>query len=301
MVNPTGDFPDWMRGILLMGVDASGNPVGVLVDSDGNLNAILKGQGATGLQTIAVDAAGRIEVFILDAQSQWGDVLRIGNAELASRLGSPKSWDWRGDVVYHNDFSRGMGNILQYANGTGAAIALSPLYWVNGGYSLKLTGGSTAPGTAYIDVLIDHPPSGRMGLECHFSGDTDIDYVQLLLFPHVGSQTYYAGLMVTMDGVPDVSFQNSTGAWEDIGVSYFGTVPESFNHFKIVADFDTGYYLRALWGHTQYDLSAEAMYHAYGGYLDQVYARFLIHSTLGNNESRYLDYITVTVNEPDNA
>ena len=41
MVNPAQDWPDFTRATLLVGVDSSGNPVGVLVDSDGNLSALI--------------------------------------------------------------------------------------------------------------------------------------------------------------------------------------------------------------------------------------------------------------------
>ena len=389
MVEPIGDWPDFTRVTLIVGKDAAGNPVGVFVDSVGNLAAILKGQkpdtalatvaldaagriimvpygttevsgtatvtqaakdrevqGADGatlrtlavdasgqlvmvprgqsgnymaidasgfmtailkgayagdLHTMAVDAAGRLEAFILDSQSQWGDVLRIGNAELASRLGSAKSWDWRGDLVYFNDFSRGLGNILKYYNGTGSGIALDPTYWVNGGYSLKLTGGSDGAGDAYIDVLIDHPPSRKLGLEVHVSGDISFEYLYIRLEVRIGAWASFAGLKLLPPGAPDVLYLNDANAWVKIGDSYFGTVPESFNHLKIVADFDTGYYLRALWGHTEYDLSAQAVYKAASSYLDQIYARIYLKSTAASNQVRYIDYVAVTVGEPDNA
>lgn len=298
MVNPAQDWPDFTRAMLLVGVDTSGNPIGVLVDDDGNLSAVLKGAGPTGLTTIGVDANGRIEVFLLDAQSQWGDVLRIGNAELAVRLGSSKSWDWRGNEIYYNDFRQGTGNILKYNNGTGSSIALDPALWVNGGFALKMTGGSDGDGDAYLDVLIDHPPSKQIGLEAHFSGNPTFDYVYLRLEYRIAGTGWYAGLRLKVDGVPDVAYLNSSGAWVDIGVSYPGTAAEAFNHFKIVADFDTGKYVRAMWGKTEYDLSAQALQSTYLGNLDQITARFYVKSTSGENEYRYLDYLRVTVDEP---
>lgn len=298
MVLPTGDFPDFMHGVVLLGVDASGNPVGVLVDTDGNLNAILKGQGATGLQTISVDAAGRIEVFILDAQSQWGDVLRTGNAELAARLGSPKCWDWRGDQYYLNDFSRGTGNILKYPAGTGSEITISPDYWLTGGYSLKMTGGSDGDEWAYINLYLDHPPSLMMGLEVQISGDNNFDHFYVQMKRYLGGKIYWAALKLEPNGVPDMFILNDAGGWTDIGDSYNGVNIEMFNHMKIVANFDDLRYERAMWGDTEVDLTAYDLYQSGTGYLNQVIITCHLQARSGNNDTRYLDYVLCTVNEP---
>lgn len=342
MVNPAQDWPDFTRATLLVGVDAAGDPIGVLVDSDGNLSALLKGEtalgalkalrvdddgqmimipcGATGnylnvdasgfltavlkgafagdLHTIAVDVNGRIEAFVLDGESQWGQVLKVGNADLASRLGSSQSWDWRGNQIYYNDFGQGTGNVLRYYNGLGSGIALDPALWVNGGFSLKMTGGSNGDGDAYIDVMIDRPPSKQMGLEVHFSGDPSFEYVYARLEYRYSYLAYRAGLRVTVDGFPDVAYLDSEDVWQDIGASYPGIAAENFNHLKIVADFGTGKYMRAMWGHTEFDLSAFALRGEELGWLDQITARFYVKSTAGKNEFRYLDYLRVTVGEP---
>lgn len=298
MVSPTGDFPDFTRGVLLLGVDASGDPVGVLVDSDGNLNAILKGQGATGLQTISVDADGRIEVFILDAQSQWGDVLRTGNAELAARLGSAKSWDWRGNQYYLNDFSKGTGNILKYPAGTGSAITVDPTYWMTGGYSLKMVGGSDGDEWAYINLHLDHPPSLVMGVEVQISGDNDFDHFYIQMKRYLSGKIYWAALKVEPNGAPDMFILNDTGTWTDVGDNFLGVNIEMFNHMKLVANFDDLRYERAMWGSTEVDLTSYPLYQSGTGYLNQVIITCHLQARSGNNDVRYLDYVLCTVDEP---
>jgi len=273
--------------------------VDIAVDANGNLSAVLKGQYAGDLHVIAVDAQGRIEAFGLDSEDQWGQTLCIGNAELAGRLQSPKAWDWRGNVYYQNDFRHGIGNVLKYGGGTGTAIALNATYWINGGYSLKLTGGSDGNLDAYINVLLDHPPSDRLGLEAFFSCTTDFDYIYLKLILYKAGKIYHAGLMLDSVAPPSVKYINSAGVWTTIGTSFVGVSINAFNHMKIVADFSTFKYIRAMWGDTEYDLSAQSVYQPSTGYLNQMIAEFYLKSRSGHNDVCYLDYLICTVGEPD--
>lgn len=301
MVNPAVDFPDFTKALLLVGVDAAGDQVGVLVDSAGNINAILKGQGATGLQTIAVDENGRLETFILDAQSQWGDVLRVGNAELAARLGSAKSWDWRGDQYFYTDFSKGGGNILKYPAGTGSEIVIDPTYWVNGGYSLKMVGGSDGDEWAYFNLYLDHPPSLMMGLEVNISGDNGYEYFYIRMKSYIGGKIYWGALKLEIDGAPHMYILNDAGDWTDVGINYLGVNIEMFNHLKLVVNFDAKTYERVMWADTEVDVSGYDLYQLGGGFLNQVIITCHLQARSGNNDVRYLDYLLCTVNEPSNV
>lgn len=297
MVEPAQDWPDFTRATLLVGVDSSGNPVGVLVDSDGNLNAILKGQGATGLQTIAVDADGRIEAFILDAESQWGDVLRIGTAELAARLGSLRVWDWRGQTLHSSDFAQGMGNVLKYPDGTGSAITLDPVFWQTGGYSVKLVGGSDGDHYARVDFLIEHPPSLQMGLEACFSYVSNFDDFKIEMRRYLDNKVYIAAIRHNRS-TNRIQYQDSAGAWQDIANPFFLAGGEQFHRLKVVADFDTKKYVRILYADAEYDASALDLYQSGVGYLSTVYCEIKFTSRSGNNDVAYLDSYIVTVNEP---
>lgn len=68
MVGTTRDFPDFTHGILLLGVDGLGNQVGVLLDSTGQLFAILRGTDGSGdLQNVRVDGDGQLYVVLQGA------------------------------------------------------------------------------------------------------------------------------------------------------------------------------------------------------------------------------------------
>ena len=297
MVQPAADFPDFTHGILLLGVDGDGNQVGVLLDSDGNLNCILKGQGTEGLETIAVDSEGRIEVFILDSESQWGDVLRVGNAEMAARLGSPRAWDWRGQTLHFNDFSRGMGNVLKYPSGAGSAVTVDPTYWITGGYSVKLVAGSDSDHYARVDFLIEHPPSLRMGLEASFSYEAQLDDFKIEMRRYLDNKIYWAAVRFNRS-TSRVQYLDSDGNWQDIANPFFLSGEEQFHRLKVVADFSTFKYVRVLYADAEYDASDIDLYQWGAGYLSTVYCEIRMTGRSGNNDVAYLDSYVVTVGEP---
>ena len=298
MVASPPDWPDFTKAILLVGVDVSGDPVGVLVDSAGNLNAILKGQGVGGLTTVAVDANGRLETFILDQEDQWGDVIRIGTAELASRLGGLMKWDWRGNVVYSYDFGQGFGHHLQYPSGTGASIALDPVFWLHGGYSCKLIGGSDGAREARIRGITSHCPADRVGLQVCVSLIGSPESVTIELRRWSGGKVYYTNARWDRANFK-AQYRDDAGAYQDLGDCLLGGEDEAFTYLKVVSDIGTLKYSRALFGAVQYDLTSYDLYQSGTGFLHSLYYDVSVISRSGNNDGCYVDSIVVTSNEPE--
>ena len=63
------EVPDWYRTVALIGQDEDGNPLVVLLDSTGAIIAVMKGEYAGDLKSIAVDESGRIVAVIRDPTS----------------------------------------------------------------------------------------------------------------------------------------------------------------------------------------------------------------------------------------
>lgn len=297
MVAAAKDWPDFTRATLLVGVDEDGNPLGVLVDDAGNLTAVLKGVGAEGLQTIGVDSQGRIEVFILDNESQWGDVLRIGNAEMAARLGSARAWDWRGQTLHYNDFGRGMGNVIRYPQGAGADFSIDPVYWVSGGYSLMMTAGSDGERYARVDFAVEHPPSLQMGLEACWSCTGPGELFKIEMRRGVGGWVWIAAIRHNYD-LNRVQYRDSAGDWQSIANPYYFDGGEKFHRIKVVADFDAKKYVRILYADTEFDASAIGLYQSGIGYSSTIYCEIKLTGRVDENDVAYLDSYVVTVSEP---
>lgn len=303
---------------VLRGVDGSGNPQSVKVDSDGQLYTVL--QGASGvavgvdangflttvlkgirdgtLTTISVDDAGRIEAFIVDSESQWGDVLKVGNADLAARLGSLQTWDWRGSLLYANDFAGGAGNLLKYPSGTGSLIALSPDYWMHGGYSLKMLGGSDGTRTTSFVGEIVHPPSDRVGFQVAYSLIGSPETITIQLKRWAGGKTYFADLRQNRDDY-DLEYRNSAGSFIRLRNCFAPGEDEAFSYFKVVCDLNTLKYTRVLYSGYEDDLTVQDLYQSGTGYLDAFYYTVTVVSRSGQNDGIYLDHVLLTVNEPE--
>lgn len=302
---------------VLRGVDALGNPQSVKVDVDGQLYTVL--QGASGvavgvdangflttvlkgirdgtLTTISVDGAGRIEAFVVDSESQWGDVLKVGNADLAARLGSLQTWDWRGSTLFSTNFDKGNGFLIENPVGTGSLVAIDPTYWVTGGYSLKMLGGSDGSRTTYVAGTIGHPPSARIGFQVAYSIIGDPETITLEVKRWKSGKTYYARLRHNQDNY-DLEYQNSGGAYVKLRDAFTPTEDNAFSYFKVVCDMDMLTYTRALYSGYEDDLTAQSLLQSGTGYYDAIVFTLTVVSRSGQNDGIYLDHILITANEP---
>jgi len=288
-------------------VDANGQMVMVprgqsgyymAVDADGYLTAVLKGNEGGTLTTIKVDTEGRLESYGLDSEDQWGQVLRVGNAELAARLGSVVGWDRRGSVAWQTDFGLGLGSGLKYPTGTGSSITLVPDYWLTGGYSVKLVGGSDGNHKAYIDFLVEASPSLDLGLEITFSYPAVAEFIKAELRVYTAGRVYIAAVRHNLS-TNYVQYLNSSGSWTNIANPTYLTGAEMFHRLKVVADFANLLYKRVLYAGTEVDLSAQGVYNSASGYSAAMYVEVELNSRSGYNDVAYLDSIVLTTGEPD--
>lgn len=341
MVNPLGDLPDFTRAILLMAKDPSDNLIPVLVDANGNIFALFKGEtaggalhniridtdgqlvivprGATGnyldvdangfltavlkgeyagtLHTMAVDDAGRLQAFVLDSEDQWGDVLRVGNAELAARLGSPITYDWRGQVLYLNTFENGIGAMRSVASGTGASVSIVPDFALTGGYTCKLVGGSTPLTYAQIKVYISGPPSGRIGGMARFGPDGAGQGFAVVLTLVIDGYVYVGGVRINLV-TDDIEYYDPGGGYTKLADVALYKLRYYWYGVKVVVDFTTKKYVRVMFGRTSWDLSALDLAQGVAATEEYLTATCEVHSRSGYNDTVYVDSFILTVNEP---
>lgn len=274
---------------------AGGNDIAV--DATGNMSAVLKGLYGGALHTIAVDADGRIEAFIMDNANQWGEALRVGTAEATSRQNPIHSYDWRGNVIYFNTFEHGLPAGVVTLSGVGASVALDPAYWRNGGYALKLTGGSTIAGTAIWSMDIATTNTYRLGLACEFAITPTATRFAMRM------DLDFAGLHKTFGVGVDVAGQqlqyiDPTGAWVNFHATELTPAPERFYKMKMTVDAFTGRYIRCLYDDESYPMGAYSGDSAAGTGVTYTHYSFLLYSRPTFNDIAYLDSFVVTTNEP---
>lgn len=290
-------YPDWLRAVSMLGKYIDEYKV-VAVTEEGNLYVLLQGEDADHvLHTVRLDDEGRLSAFIIDSTDAWNRMLTIGNAELAARLGSSVIYDRRGQVLFVESFERGWYRWTLDKDGANAAGEIVPTIAATGGYSVKLTGGSDETNFASIQRRIPSRPVGRTGLEFSFAVPAEWDYLVALLYLYTGALVYtfavkfvYAtGSLMVLDHDLD---------YVPVGV---GAVLEGdwFNTIKVVADIDTGEYVRLMFNNQEIDISARSvLVDSETVTPPSILVDIILYSREGFNDVMYLDDIILTGAEP---
>lgn len=303
---------------VLRGLDALGAPQTVKVDSDGQLYvvlrgasgenvyvdsngyiaAVLKGDHDGTLTNVAVDASGRLSAFVVDSSDVWDQIVTCGNAELAARLGSPVLYHQTGRVVFLEDFSHGLQRWSKTELGTGAAVEISPVAAESGGYSCKLTAGSTSQYLAQILAYTGILATGRIGLAMSYAVDADFDNISIIFGIYDG--TYWTKAGVKLDEVNDQilvltgeTTYTQIGTWSGLALG-----AKTFNHLKFTIDLSTRYYDVVYENQRQVDASARQCYQVAFATSPSVYIQIQNVGESGDNDVVYVDNIILTTNEP---
>lgn len=267
------------------------------IDSDGYMTAVLKGAYGAALRTIGLDDQGRITAYMVDDESQWGDVVKCGNAELAARLGSQISYDWRGKIVLVTDFARGLGGIYTRSIGTGGKVFLDPTKHLSGGYSVKMVGGSAWEYIASLYIGLDIPPTTRAGFCIRWTSDTALVYLEIQLHIYDGTTHHRGAIRISVNDL-ELQYQDSAGDWQKLDDFTPVLSGYAWQSLKLVIDTTTDTYIRALIGNTEHDMSAIAIYTNASATAPHIEAWVRLHSESGSNRYAWIDSLALTVAEP---
>lgn len=261
---------------MLQGVDEDGNAVTALVDED-----------------------GRIVMILSDTLDPWGGNIPMGLGELAACLGPAKRFDRRGQVIWLDGFEAGVFKWVALASGFGAAVDADPNYARTGGYSCKLTGGSDSGRSMSILRILPYPVLSRMGFECSWAFDSDLDRLSLAGKMFDGTNQHTP--TVRYDYVnKKLQYLDENNAWVDIVISLDLYRPQyPFWTWKLVVDFENEKYARLLVNETAHDLSNIAYYKTASALTSQLQVEIYNYSTAGNNAIVYVDDVIITQKEPE--
>lgn len=270
----------------------------IAVDNAGNIVGVLKGLYGTELKTIKVDSEGRMIALITDELDIYNNKVIVGNAELAVRLGSPKFFDRRGDVLFMDIFENGFNKWRTLAANTGSEAVLTADRSKSGGYSAKLVGGSITPWYSVMWTALPYSILSKCGIELHFCMPELIDKMLVEFMCHDGTNKYEA--IITYDRTNQkLQYQDSGGVNQDI-VTSFTLYPYDglFHALKLVADFEINKYHRLIVNETTYDLSAYGLQETSSPGVKELEVIIYLYSRDGYNDCVYIDNIIVTQNEP---
>jgi len=288
---------DGFLAALMKGNDA-GTLRSVAVDASGNIVAVMKALYGATLTTVACDASGRIIMIPTDPADVWGNAISMGNAELAARLTGLGGFDRRGNALLFDTFENGLSKGTTTLSGTGAAVELSSASSRLGGFSLKLTAGSDASRFAQYHWFLPYPVLSKVGFELSFSFDGDTEYLQLKLVFYDGTTLHTATIRYDDDN-NKVQYLDSGGTWQDL-IASVGLVRTTKNYHtvKMVVDLENDKYHRVLldkWAWTTGNLAIETSANAG---TPAVEAQVRLYGASGTNAVAYVDGFIVTQNEP---
>lgn len=162
----------------------------------------------------------------------------MDTSELASRLGSPCSYDRRARVYWYDDFEA--ANLHWETNssgGAGAAWALDDTVAYNGEQSLKITCSDTS---GEITDIIRHllvPPASKVGFEISFTYEELIKNLHFRIYTwECGMRRDYRVRLQPMNGW--LHYYDSSGNWQsfdsvcnmDLDSNLFHTAKLIFNN-----------------------------------------------------------------------
>jgi len=178
-------------------------------------------------------------------------------AELAARLGSPVTFDRRGDVVFCDDFTNGLGRWVETGSGYGndAYPVVYPTRTL--GMAIMLRTGSGINDIGGILREIPYPVLGKIGFETSFVVYAGVAEFRLWIALYTGTAVYDYF----------VSYHHANGSLyirepaSDVVIGTPGVVYEDYAHFqtvKLVVDISANRYERVIFNDHTYLLTAHA-------------------------------------------
>ena len=218
--------------------------------------------------------------------------------ELAARLGSPVTYDRRGEVVWMDDMSHGLGVYRASVYGAGAVVRVTTDIGLSSGYALELVGGSDAERTAQLVRSFSRAKLGKTGLEIGFCMISLNEKFWTNLSRFDGSNQHVGGLRVYAE-TGQLTILKDDGTEQTIATLGHLDNPASIYHvFKLVCDFDSDCYVRLLFNDRVYDLSAYGLRIAAATDIPQYRMALGQISRAGYNDRASVGYIILTGNEP---
>jgi len=219
-------------------------------------------------------------------------------AELATRLGSPVTYDRSGDVVWLTTFEYGLQGTVLGTSGAASSGTITPARSNNGPFSLEMDPDNNEDSYVNWKRIIQFLESGKVGAEVCVSVDTGFEAVRLTIWSWDGDNELYAPVDYAEEGglwkvrdkdlgwvtvLSDYVLQQGPGAWHNI---------------KVVIDTENKTYVRLLVDKEVVVLDSYNLVETESEDLGQIEVRFTNYGCAASHAAVYLDTVIVTQNEP---
>ena len=218
--------------------------------------------------------------------------------ELASRLGSPVTYDRRGSVYWYDTFESGISGYFIGLSGAGASIRYTHNYVFSGLMSAKLTAGSTSLRRAQLVKRIAPSLITTYGVEFTFSLGGNVGGIHNIF------QLNRGGYRIA----PEVIYTTSTGLLiigdnvnPAVNIDTFSidtNNPTLFHTMKLVIDAVNERGVRLLFDQAEYDISNVTFAHIADVTNKRIEITIQVSSEGATNGIIYVDNIIATVGDP---
>lgn len=223
---------------------------------------------------------------------------QIDSGELATRLGSIDTFDRRGNIVWMDDFEASTlkwNSLTIGANGSGV---LSTETARNGASCFKMVTDAVTGRGWQIVKRLPIPESGRIGIEFSVSSADDKWNLALTLALYTLAGTINANLTWNEEFHKLWIIPLEGGSEDFFFDAYHFNDIYNFYTMKLVVDFSTSKFVRAIWNDYARDLSGYALRPT--AFVDSYFMSININVTAKENAAKtvYIDDVIVTQNEP---
>lgn len=250
------------------------------------------------LEDALLTVTGALDIDLSEVLSELVTIegLTVPSAPMQSVTGAPLRYR-TGDLILWEDFSKGNGYWQRYVSGAEADSSLDSNYWVRGGQSWMLKGGSSSGYQARLYMTMGRYEKCKMGLEFAFSWGMDADRLSVYFEPAYGSS--YARFVVKFNvDTNQIEIRDHEGNYQPVRdpMSLIGSW-YCFHHIKLIVDVETLSYETLFVNEEEIDLSS------YTAAVGSVSAntpfevRWTLVGTGGDTPQCWIDCIAITIED----
>ena len=223
-------------------------------------------------------------------------ILDVG--ELAARLGSPVTFDRRGNVMWYDDFEHGPNKWATSLMGAGGSVAITNEKARTGAVSCKLITGNATDDYAHIIHREPYPVLSKLGLEFSLLTAEEKAVLYFILDIYTGTYRHSAGIKLELE-THTWYYRKSTGAWVALPTTAKLTQSSyTFHTVKLVIDTLTRYYMRFIGDNVSYDMSALNYRYVADNTDPLIKVQISFYPTEDASKTIYYDDVIITQNEP---
>lgn len=218
--------------------------------------------------------------------------------ELAARLGSPVTYDRRGEVVWYDIFENSLSPWNTSALGTGAVVEAVTTDTDLEGKAAKLTGGSDGVRTATLTRRFSLTSLQKVGFEVSvYYTTTGFEHILLDVARYDSVNLHWGAIRIL--GTNSQEYLDSDNNYTEFATeTVWGSTAPIYHNLKLVVDMDNDEYVRFLYDETEYDLSSIAIRSQASAVEPQHVIQFTVKSADGQNDIVQVGRAIVTGNEP---